>query len=119
MGSLIDNPSDKITIVSKNTVIKSDKYYYNAADVHAFAAKKVILLMAGEDCTKPETDITQDGESGCMPCVWPVLCLSPKGVTISDRVYVSASKDAGCVDITHLTPFHSCSSDFSGKSCGT
>lgn len=119
VGSVQNNPADKITIVSKNTVIKSDKYYYNAADVHAFSAKKIILLMAGEDCTKPVTDLTQEGDSTCMPCVWPVLCLSPKGVTISDRVYVSASKDAGCVDITHLTPFHSCSSDFSGKSCGT
>ena len=115
-----NNPSNKITIVSKNTVIKTDKYYYNMADVHAFSAKKVILLMAGEDCKKPETDLTNSpDETGCMPCVWPVLCLSPKGVTISDRVFVSASKDGGCVDITHLTPFHSCSSDFSGKSCGT
>jgi hypothetical protein len=118
VGSLDKNPADKITIVSKNSVIQSDKYYYNSAEVHAFMAKKTILLMAGEDYKKPPTDTSVDGQSdGCMPSVWPVLCLTPKGVTISDRVYVSASKDAGCVDITHLTPFHSCTVN-STNSCG-
>ena len=47
-------------------------------------------------------------EEGCQACIWPVLCLSPKGITISDLVYVSASPDARCADIMQLLPFHSC-----------
>lgn len=106
VGSKENNPSNKITIVSKNTVIETEKFYMNSAEVHAFLAKKIILLMAGKDC-KPQG---WDGESeSCQPCVWPVLCMSPKGVTISDRVFVSASKDAGCASIYQLLPFHQCS----------
>jgi hypothetical protein len=105
VGDKEKHPSDKITMVSRNTVIDTEKFYVNIAEIHAFIAAEIILLMAGGDC-KPKD---WDGDlSKCGACVWPVLCLSPKGVTISDRVYVSASKDASCADITHLTPFHSC-----------
>lgn len=95
-----DNPSNKITIVSKNYVEITDKFYYNKAEIHALNAEKTILLMAGEDCP------TEDG--GVAPCIWPVLCLSNKGVVASDRVFVSASNDAPCASIFHLTPFHKC-----------
>jgi hypothetical protein len=106
VGDIEDNPSNKITIVSDNTLISTEHFYYNVAEIHAFLADKIILLMAGKDC-KP---LNWDGDpENCVPCVWPVLCLSPKGVTISDRVFVSASKDASCASIFHLMPFHSCS----------
>lgn len=102
VGDKDKNPSNKITIVSKNTVIKTEKTYFNEAELQVFKSKKIILLMAGEDCKKG------GGEEGCQACIWPVLCLSPKGITISDRVYVSASPDARCADIMQLLPFHSC-----------
>lgn len=106
VGDIEENPSNKITIVSDNTLINTEHFYYNVAEIHAFLADKIILLMAGKDC-KP---INWDGDpENCVPCVWPVLCLSPKGVTISDRVFVSASSDASCASIFHLLPFHSCS----------
>ena len=105
VGDKEKNPSNKITVVSKHTIIDTEKFYINLAEIHAFIADEIILLMAGKDC-KPK-DWDGDPEH-CVACVWPVLCLSPKGVTISDRVYVSASKDAQCADITQLTPFHSC-----------
>jgi hypothetical protein len=101
VGDKDENPSNKITEVSQHTVISTEKFYYNAAETHAFIAKKLIFLMAGEDCVPVSGD-------KCQPCVWPVLCLSPKGVTISDRVYVSASPDAECASIFHMLPFHSC-----------
>ena len=101
VGDKEKNPSDKVVIVSKNTLIDTDKFYFNVAEIHAFMADKIILLMAGKDC-EPK------GEGECIPCVWPVLCLSPKGITISDRVFVSASPDAQCAHIMHLMPFHQC-----------
>lgn len=102
VGDVENNPSDKITSVSGNTVIQSKEAYYNQADIHVLESEQAILLMAGKEC-KPI-----DPEDGCQPCVWPVLCLSPKGITISDRVFVSASPDAGCASVFHLLPFHSC-----------
>ena len=95
VGSRDENPSNKVTSVSRHTLIDTEEYYVNVAEVHAFIADKIILLMAGKDCKPVEGD-------ECGPCVWPVLCLSPKGLTISDRVYVSASPDAPCVDMYHL-----------------
>ena len=102
VGDKDKNPTNKITEVSQHTVITSEKYYYNAADTHAFLAKKIILLMAGEDCI-PKTG------TECQPCVWPVLCLTPKGIVYSDRVYVSASPDATCASIYHMLPYVPCS----------
>jgi hypothetical protein len=105
VGDKEENPTSKVVVVSKHNVSVTEKFYYNVADVHAFFAKRFILLMAGEkDCPPPP----DDPEGECSPCVWPVLCLSPKGVTISDRVFVSASKDAGCASIFQLRPFTKC-----------
>lgn len=105
VGDVEKNPADKITSVSRNNVIDTKEIHYSIADMHAFFAEQLILLMAGKDC-KP---IDWDGDpEHCAPCVWPVLCMSPKGITISDRVYVTASKDASCASIQQLLPFHSC-----------
>ena len=92
------NPSDWMTFVSRHSVFITEKYYLNAAYTHLFKAKKYILLMAGEDCGGP------DGELGA--CVWPVLCMTNNGITISDRVFVSASKAATPASIFQLLPFH-------------
>jgi len=101
VGDKEKNPSNKMVIVSKNTLISTEEFYFNSAEIHAFMAKKIILLMAGEDCPPKKGD-------KCQACVWPVLCLSPKGVTISDRVFVSASPDAACANIMQMLPFHEC-----------
>jgi len=99
VGDKEENPSNKITVVSKNTIIKSEQFYFNQAEIHALLAKRIILLMAGEDC---------EGTEGSGPCIYPVLVFTPSGVKISDRIYGSASNDAACVSIFHLTPFHNC-----------
>jgi hypothetical protein len=99
IGDKEENPADKITVVSKNTVIQSEQFYFNQAEIHALLAKRVILLMAGEDC---------EGADGAGACIYPVLVFTPAGVKISDRVFGSASNDAACVSIFHLTPFHNC-----------
>lgn len=93
------NPSNKITSVSLHTLIQTKQFYFNAAEIHAFLAKKYILLMAGQDCPPPPGG-TENG-----PCVWPVLCLSNNGITISDRVFVSASQGAQTAHILQLLPF--------------
>lgn len=101
VGDIDENPSNKITVSSQHNVVSTENMYYNVAEKHAFYAKDFILLMVGEECKPIEGD-------ECQPCVWPVLCLSPKGITISDKVFVSASPDAQCANILHLMPFHSC-----------
>lgn len=99
VGDIEENPSNKIRMVSKHTINVTDKVYYNVAEIHAFLADKIILLMAGKDCA-PET-----GDE-CTPCVWPVLCLrNGREIVISDRVFASASPEAGCASIFQLLPF--------------
>lgn len=95
------NPANKILNVTKNNIIITKDIHFHKADIHALQADSIVLIMAGADCA-PET-----GEE-CVPCVWPVLCMTPKGVTISDRVYVSASPEAECAHLTQLRPFHDC-----------
>jgi len=107
-----DNPSDKLVNVSRNNLIKTEEIHFHKSKIHALQADDIILLMAGTDCqptaaTANSQFVTPD-DDGCVPCVWPVLCVSPKGVTISDRVYVSASPDAECANILQMLPFHSC-----------
>lgn len=101
VGDKEKNPSNKLTMVSKNTIIQTEEFYINTADVHALIADQVILLMAGKDCTPIEP-------GPCVPCVFPVLCLTPKGIAISDRVFASASPQADCASIFQLQPFCSC-----------
>lgn len=102
VGNKDKNPASHITTVSKDTVMMTEKFYFNMADMQAFIAKKIILLMAGQDCPQPGTD-------GSGPCPAPVLCLTSKGIVASDRVFVSASDSAPCLSIFHLLPFHNCS----------
>ena len=131
VGDIEKNKADYIRSVSDNTIVATKGFYYNAAEIHALYAKKIILLMAGQDCEQtPEAianataDINAKVSAGTItagqaqilmadakskkPCIWPVLCKSNKGVVISDRVYVSASPDAACETIFSLMPFHKC-----------
>lgn len=96
-----ENPSDKRVDVSRNYITNTSEVYYNKADSHTLWSDTVMFLLAGNDC---EDSI--NGTTG--PCVAPVLCLGPKGITVSDRVFVSASPNAGCASIYQMLPFHDC-----------
>lgn len=98
------NPSDKIVVVTKDYFEVTEEQYVNLAKQHTFIADEYIYLIAGTEldprCKSPAGD--------CTACVWPVVCLSPKGLTVSDRVFVSASSESSCVSIFQLEPFHKC-----------
>jgi hypothetical protein len=88
-------PKNKIIVVSKNTLHKSCKDYFNIAEHHIFLADRKIFLLAGKDCP------TEDGgEKG--PCIWPVVVLQGNRLVASDRVYASASCSAPCINIWHI-----------------
>lgn len=99
-------PRNWFTAVSKHSLHYSCNFYFNKAEIHAFLADKLILLLAGKDCPPPP-----DGEE-CMPCVGPVAVLipTPKGPQLkaSDRVYASASLQAPCMSLFMLSPFTKC-----------
>lgn len=107
VGDEEKNPSDKMTFVTDNTLHYTENFYINIADIHAFIAEEVILLMAGKDC-EPEGASAGDD---CIACVGPVLILQERGedgesvVVASDRVFGSASKEAPCVSMFQLLPF--------------
>lgn len=101
-------PRNKITVVSQHTLHSSCNFYFNTADIHAFMADRMILLMAGKDCKS-------DGEDDCQPCVWPVVVLRNNCLAVSDRVFASASCNAECASIYQLQPF--ISGPLSGDSC--
>ena len=98
----IKNPSDKITNVTGVTYINTVEEYINAAQLHEFIAKEIILLLAGQDCPEP------DGSMG--PCPMPVLVYEPQKdgpgrILISDRLIGSASPQATIASIFMMQPF--------------
>ena len=99
-----ENSAYKYTYVSTDNFTDTKDYYFNVAKNHVFLAKEKALILAGEDAPPPAGSENQ----ACTPTVFPVLCLTDRGITISDRVFVSASPDAGCASMFQLTPFHSC-----------
>lgn len=86
-------PSDKITIVSRDTFINTEEYYINVAKAHLFVADEFIALLVGHDCK-------DDG-----PCAFPVCVFTPNGIVASDYVFASASPKAPTLSIFHLLPF--------------
>jgi hypothetical protein len=108
-----DNPSDKITVVSKNTYHQSDINYINRSELALHIAEDKIFLIAGQDCPIPEggnpEQIVEEALKG--PCTFPVLCYQPGPpgqsgkVLISDRVYVSSSPESVLPSIFDLSPF--------------
>lgn len=94
-------PRDWFTAVSQHSVHWSCNFYFNIAEIHAFLAEKIILLMAGKDCPPPP-----DSESlECVPCVGPVAVLLGNRLVASDRVFASASLESQGIPITSLSPF--------------
>lgn len=106
VGDPEENPANKLRFVTDNTVNVTENFYLNTALTHFFLADEYIVLAAGKELSPG----CGGGEDGCGPCIWPVLVLSSKGVTISDRVYASASPDAPCASIFQLLPFTPCES---------
>ena len=101
VGDINKNPSDKLTLVTKNNLVYSKGYYINIADTHIFSANNFIILGAGQDCPIPNTD-----KKG--PCLWPVLVLKEGVIAASDRVFASASPDATCLSMFQMLPFVEC-----------
>lgn len=93
-----------LTAVSQHSVHYSCNFYFNKAEIHAFLADKLILLMAGKDCPPPEGSDQEE----CGPCIGPVAVLVNGTLRASDRVYASASTSAPCVSMFQLTPFAKC-----------
>lgn len=104
VGDKEKNPSNKMTIVSKDYIIEVEKIYFNHADQHVFFAEDRIFLMAGRDCP-PKPDESGDDPDRCKengPCVYPVIiarCPVTCPVTgilhwsvksVSERVFASA-----------------------------
>lgn len=104
VGDKEKNPSNKITIVSKNKIVDTEKVYINLADLHVFLAKKQILLLAGEDCPPPPGSVDQK----CGPCPAQVVVYQNGKLKISDRVIASCSYNAPCASVFMLSPFVSC-----------
>ena len=104
-------PRNWFTAVSQHSVHWSCKFYFNIADIHAFMANKIILLMAGKDCPPgPDADGVQRNFD-CIPCIGPVAVLlgDPETKTArlvaSDRVFASASLESQSIPIFTLSPF--------------
>lgn len=104
VGDQEENPSNKLVYVTKDYFEITEEHYINMAKDHTFIAEEIISLIAGTELD-PRCK-TPTGE--CSACVWPVVCLSPKGLTISDRVFVSASPDSACASMMHLQEFSKC-----------
>lgn len=86
-------PANKVTIVSKHTLMLAKKYYINIADAHMFIAQRRIFLLAGSDC------------EGGGPCPGQALVLVNGKIRYSDRVFVSASSNSPIASIFHMSPF--------------
>ena len=80
--------ANKFTKVYGNFLIDVDLIYFNHASLHFFFAEEFIFLAAGRDCP---------GENEDGPCIFPVVVWDGLGLTISDRVFASASQDAPAV----------------------
>jgi hypothetical protein len=96
-GGCLD-PKNWILAVSKHSVQWSCNFYFNVAEIHAFLAEKIILLMAGKDCPPPPGSNSPE----CSPCVGPVAVLLGSRLVASDRVFASASLESETIPIFSL-----------------
>lgn len=108
VGEPEENPSNKIRFVTDNTLNVTENFYLNTAKTHFFLADEYIVLAAGKELPPRCKPAGGGDDEECSPCIWPVLCLAPQGITISDRVFVSASPEAQCASILQLLPFTPC-----------
>ena len=108
VGDKERNPSNKITVVSKNYINETEKLYYNHADKHIFFAEDKIFLLAGRDC--PPDPESEEACKECQPCVFPIIIARCPVVcpftgivhwsvqSVSERVFASGFHEckAGC-----------------------
>jgi len=102
VGDKEKNPSNMMTIVSKNKIVSTEQVYINLAELQVFLAKKQILLLAGQDCPQP------GGDMG--PCPAQVVVYQGGKLKISDRVIASCSDGAQVASIFMLDPLASMAS---------
>ena len=95
-------PRNMFTAVSQHTVHWSCNFYFNKAEIHAFLADKIILLMAGKDCPPPPD------QEECVPCIGPIAVLLSDPITkktrlvASDRVFASASLESQTIPLQSM-----------------
>ena len=98
VGDPDNNPSDKLEIISRDKIVDAKGDYINIANQHLFVSNEVIMLLAGKDCQ-------ESNSSSLAPCPAPVVVYANGCLTISDRVYASASQNAQVASIFMLSPF--------------
>lgn len=96
-------PRNWFTAVSQHSLHYSCNFYFNKAEIHAFIADKLILLMAGKDCPPPPE--VEQIDFNCNPCVGPVCVLINGKARWSDRVFASASFPSQIASIFQFQPF--------------
>jgi len=84
-------PASKITFVTESDFHMANEVYFYKSGVEVHFADDIIALGAGLDCDSVELG------PNTVPCFMPVACWGPCGLTISDRVFVSASDEATSV----------------------
>lgn len=94
-------PRNWFTAVSKHSLHYSCRFYFNKAEIHAFLADKLILLLAGKD--QPPEGAETDFD--CLPSVGPVCVLINGKARWSDRVFASSSPPSNIASIFQFSPF--------------
>jgi hypothetical protein len=103
------NPASKVEVVTRDKVVYCFNDYLNKAKRHVFLADDGIYLLSGLDCPPPPD------QTGCGPCVAPVVVYSGGCLRISDRVFATASPHASPANIMMLQPLSPCTP---GPECG-
>lgn len=98
VGDKEKNPTSQITQISKDCITETQGVNFNKARTHIFKADDIIQLLAGGDCSAV-------GGGECQACRFPILLWTPKGITISDRVFASCSGSAQTASVFGLKPF--------------
>ena len=94
----------------------SCNFYFNKAEIHAFMADRMILLMAGKDCPPPPDADGVQRNFQCNPCIGSVVVLVSDPVkkttrlVASDRVFASASLESRCITFFDLAIQAKCGS---------
>lgn len=91
-------PRNWFLAVSQHSVHWSCNFYFNKAEIQAFLADRIILLMAGKDCPPPPDSESKE----CSPCIGPVAVLLGNRLVASDRVYASASQESETITFLAL-----------------
>jgi len=108
VGEPTENPSDKISLVTKdrfcsteNMDIRANEYFFNMSNRYAF------ILAGLGDCKTPEGEDTF--------CLAPIIVYLGGKLRISDRVFASCSLDAALVNFTMIAPISEMFGDDNGE----